>query len=342
MKTKLLTPLLLSWLLFVAADNAFGQFDANIWYRIAAKHSGKCLTAPVGTSLSGNGVLPVIEQDCSESGANQMWQVLSADDGYYRIMARQQNGKVLSVYGGIVSQGDGAVVQLWTYNRGWNQMWSFLCIGDGSYQIVARHSGIVLDINLGTDPAPYAQQWRNLHGGNQEFRFQPFEAGDSYPNTTAATCPSETAARITFNLYATDNGVHRLTRPARVNQTIALNFENNTGAPIYWNYGGAPELLFRETGLQVERFDGRTWFPVLPSGQCSEETTDPYEARTSVALPPLTQLVALGVRMNSTLLWTAPAALGPGTYRLSLAYYRSRTTRGITPSFVCSSPFEVR
>jgi hypothetical protein len=60
MRAKLWTPTILSLLLFVAAGNAFGQFDESAWYRITAKHSGRCLAVAGGIGSLGNGV-PVIQ-----------------------------------------------------------------------------------------------------------------------------------------------------------------------------------------------------------------------------------------------------------------------------------------
>ena len=251
MRTRFLTLVLLSLLLFVTADNAFGQFDENIWYRITAKHSGRCLAVARGPSSVEDGV-PVIQWDCIESETNQMWKILRTDDGYYRIIARHSE-KALSVFGGTVSQGNGVAVQQWGYNGVDNQKWSFNCLGNGFYEIIAKHSDKALDINGGPDArdnGPYAQQWENWHGDNQTFRFQPFAAGLSYRSPTPATCPSEADAGVGVNLYTADNRFYRRIRQFRIDQTIALKVVNNTGSPIYLNEGFHPEQLIREEGLQ--------------------------------------------------------------------------------------------
>ena len=342
MRTSILTPILLA-LLFVAAGNAFGQIDSSIFYRITAKHSGKCLAVAGGVNSQSNGDR-VIQWDCIEAEDNQKWQILPVGDIYYKIIARH-SGKSLSVFGGIVSLGNGVVVQQWDYNDGANQMWKFDCLGDGSYRIVAKHSGKVLDINGGPDArgnGPHAQQWECCGGDNQKFILQPLSPGLSPGRTTPATCPSEADARI--NLYPADDRFYRRTRQFRVDQTIALKVENNTGSPIYLNQALQPERLIREEGLQIERWNGTGWFPVLPTGRCLPDTlvTDNGDGTaTSVATHErVTQLFEFRATMNITRRWIAPAALGPGTYRLSLAYYRSRETQR-SPSFVCSPTFEV-
>jgi hypothetical protein len=344
MRTSLLTPILLA-LLFVTASNAFGQIDSNILYRITAKHSGKCLAVADGVHSQKNGV-GVIQWDCIETETNQQWKIEPVSDNYYTIAAKH-SGKCMSVFGGIVSLGNGVVVQQWDCNHGDNQMWRFIHLGDGYYRIEAKHSGKVLDINGGPDATGngrFAQQWENWNGDNQKFRLQPLSPGVTSGNMTPANCPSEADARIRFNLFVTDNRFIRSAGPFGVDQTIALNFENNTGASIYLKQRPTPELLFREEGLQVERRDGANWFPVLPSGRDPDYVTtdnDPGIRRgTFIDGRPVTQLLELRATMNNTRLWTAPAALGPGTYRLSLTYYRSRDTQG-HPSWVCSSTFRV-
>ena len=348
LRTSLLTPILLS-LLIAAAGNAFGQeIDSSIYYRITAKHSGKCLAVAGGMRSLSNGD-GVIQWDCIESEDNQKWQIARVGpvgDRYYKIIAKHSR-MALTVFGGAVSTGNGVVVQQWDDNGGINQLWRFDCLGDGSYQIVARHSGKYLDISGGpaaTGNGPYAQQWENWGGDNQKFRLQPLSPGLASGLTTPATCPSEADARIRFNLRVADNRFDRRPRPFRVDQTIALNFENNTGSQIYLNQGRTPELLFREEGLQVERREGSNWFPVLTSGRCPgyviTDNDDGTAPRTDIDGEPVIRLNELRSTMNITRLWAAPAALGPGTYRLVLAYYRSSDSQR-PPSFVCSSTFEV-
>jgi hypothetical protein len=271
------------------------------------------------------------------------------DDGYYKIIA-QHSGKALDVFGGVISQRNGVVVQQRDYNGGDNQKWQITCAGDGFYKIVAKHSGKALDIDYNGEPGalgngPFAQQWDDWGGDNQKFWFQPLSPGLPYGRPTPATCPSEADARLRVNLYTADSRIYRRTRQFRLDQPIVLKVENNTGAPIYLKQGNRPERLIREEGLQVERLDGSNWFPVLPSGQCEPSYVETHNGdgtvtRTHIDAAPVTQLIELRATMNITRLWTAPAALGPGIYRLSLTYSRS-DARSSPPSFICSSTFEV-
>jgi hypothetical protein len=169
MRTGLLT-LILPGLILVVAANTFGQIDPSVFYRITAKHSGKCLAVAGGENSLRNGDR-VIQWDCLEED-NQKWQIIPVGEGFYKILAKH-SGKGLDVFGGLGALGNGAIVEQWDYNGAANQMWSLTRDGEGYYTIIARHSGKSLDINGGpgaTGNGPYAQQWDNLNAGNQKFR----------------------------------------------------------------------------------------------------------------------------------------------------------------------------
>jgi hypothetical protein len=164
-----------------------------------------------------------------------------------------------------------------------------------------------------------------------------------------ANCPSESdEARIRVNLYTADNSFFRPTRQFRVGDTIVLKVENNTGVSIYLRQARNPARLIREEGLQVERLDGSRWVFVLPSGrsgsmpdQVMTDNGDGTGTSTSTENVPLTALIELRSTMNITRRWTMLAPFTPGTYRLSLVYYRSRDTQG-PPVTIYSSTFEVQ
>lgn len=169
MRTSLLTPALLA-LLFVTAGSAFGMSpDPNTWYRVTAKHSGKCLDVTGGSV--GNGAL-VIQWDC-HNGDNQQWKFIPISAGYYKIIAKH-SGKALDVFGGVFSAANGVVVEQWDYNGSANQMWFVDDIGDGYYTITARHSGKSLDISgAATDNGAQLHQYDYWGGDNQKFRLTP-------------------------------------------------------------------------------------------------------------------------------------------------------------------------
>jgi len=158
-----------------AAGNTFAQeINPSGYYRITAKHSGKCLAVAGGPNSLRNGDR-VIQWDCIEEEDNQKWQIIPVGGGYYKILAKH-SGKSLDVFGGTAALGNGAIVEQWDYNGSDNQMWRLIRDAGGYYNIVAKHSGKSLDINGGpgaTGNGPQAQQWDWVNGDNQRFRLIP-------------------------------------------------------------------------------------------------------------------------------------------------------------------------
>jgi hypothetical protein len=165
-------------LLFVSAGNTFGQqIDSTAWYRITAKHSGKCLSVEGGASFVDNGV-GVIQWDCIEPEETQKWQILPVGFGYYKIVARH-SGKALETRGGVGALRNQVAVQQWDYVGAANQKWWLNPLGDGFYQIVAAHSLKSLDVNAGpgvTGNGAPVQQWDYLGGDNQKWKLTPVSA----------------------------------------------------------------------------------------------------------------------------------------------------------------------
>lgn len=158
-------------LLLITASDAFGQIDSSAWYRITAKHSGKCLAVAGGASFVHNGV-GVIQWDCLEPEENQKWRIVPVGFGFFKILAKH-SGKSLDVRGGVGQLDNGIAVQQWDYIGAANQQWMFIPAGDDTYQIVAAHSRKSLDVNGGpgaTDDGPHVQQWDYWGGDNQKWR----------------------------------------------------------------------------------------------------------------------------------------------------------------------------
>ena len=321
---------ILGILFFAAAGNLFAQARPTV-YRIVAKHSGKCLAIAGGMGSRRDGD-PVIQWDCLQPEENQNWMILPVRDDYYQIVAAHSE-KALSVFGGIVSVGNGAVIQQWSFNGGDNQLWRLECSGDSFYQFFVKHSdNKVLDINGGpaaTSNGPFAQQWDNWGGDNQKFVLQPLS-----PGLPGLAIPETCTTDANIRVYARPQGG----RGFRVNEALTLRVENNTRSSIYLDYGPNPDWLIREEGLQVERWNGTRWFPALPSACGNFRRWNADGTVTSAEIAP-TRRMELRTTMNITRQWRPPSALGPGRYRLALAYYSSPNIR--QHSFACSLPFEV-
>jgi len=187
-------------------------------------------------------------------------------------------------------------------------------------------------------------------GGHLWLTVNDYSPGDNSGgftvNVSQATCPSEAdEARIRVNLYTADDRFFRPTRQFRVGDTIVLKVENNTAVPIYLRQARNPSRLIREEGLQVERVNGSRYVAVLPSGrsepspdQVTTDNGDGTGTTTSIGYAPLTSLIELPSTMNITRNWVV---LAPGSYRLTLVYYRSRDTQR-PPVMIYSSTFEVQ
>jgi ricin-type beta-trefoil lectin protein len=163
---------ILSALLFVTSSN-FNEIDPNIFYKIKAKHSGKCLAVAGGNRSRNNGD-QIIQQECKDTDDDQKWRIVLLGDGFYKIVAKH-SGKALNVYGGILSTNDGARVKQWDYYGQTNQMWK---IDDrqGYCVITARHTGKDLEINGGPNArenGAEAQQWDDWGGDNQKWILVP-------------------------------------------------------------------------------------------------------------------------------------------------------------------------
>jgi hypothetical protein len=232
MRTTLSTSILLA-LLFVAASNAFGQFDPSALYQITAKHSGKCLTVSGGNAFVNNAV-PVRQSDCRDTENNQKWQVLPVGFGFFKIIARH-SGKALELRGGVGATGNGVATQQWDYVGAANQKWWLNPVGDGFYQIVAAHSRRSLDVNGGsTDNEAQVQQWDYWGGDNQKWKFTlvpASQAGDILTEAEACknTLQSGTISWGGGTTWAPAN-IDRLCYGTRNARNTIFCFQSNVGA----------------------------------------------------------------------------------------------------------------
>ncbi len=129
MRMKLIKWSLLTTVMLFVSTTALAQFDSAIYYRIAAKHSNKCLAVAGGIASLRNGDR-MIQWNCIEAEDNQKWQVVPVGDGYYKIIAKH-SGKALDVNGGVGATGDGVQVQQWDYVGNDNQKWRFTALSAG-------------------------------------------------------------------------------------------------------------------------------------------------------------------------------------------------------------------
>ena len=138
--------------------------DANIWYKIRNRNSGKNLQ-PINGSID-QGVS--IVQMSNSSPYYQQWKFIDLENGYFKIQNRN-SGKLMDINGASTTQG-AANIQ-WPDNGGANQQWQIVDLGNGYFNIKNKNSGLLLDIN-GASTADGAQdiQWPSNGGMNQQWQ----------------------------------------------------------------------------------------------------------------------------------------------------------------------------
>jgi hypothetical protein len=144
------------------------QLQLPTYFKIVAKHSGKCLDVPGGNLNNG---AKIQQWDC-HGGDNQAFLFVPAGNGTFGIFSKY-TGKVLDVEGW--SHDNGANILQWTWHGGENQRWRLVpadCAG--TYYLVSEHSGLVMDILFG-DQGNGAQliQHALWGGAMQQFSILP-------------------------------------------------------------------------------------------------------------------------------------------------------------------------
>ena len=149
-------------------------FGSN-YYKICAKHSGKCLDVSGSSTADGANV-----QQWDYTGAdNQKWNLEPAGDNYYKICA-EHSGKCLDVLG-FATEAGANVGQHTCYDPpATNQRWKLDHVGGGYYKICANHSGKCLNVSgNSTADGANVQQWDYVGQDNAKWKFEPVE---SYTN----------------------------------------------------------------------------------------------------------------------------------------------------------------
>lgn len=140
------------------------------WVELVNRTSTKCVDDTDWGTAEGT---PVQQYGCGDHQANQQWQLVPTDGGYYRVVNRH-SGLVLDVTGGPGATASGVRVQLWSSWNGPNQQWKLVPQGNGEYALVARHSGKCLDVPWSSiDNGVRLQQWDCNGTGAQAFRIIP-------------------------------------------------------------------------------------------------------------------------------------------------------------------------
>lgn len=138
--------------------------DANAWYKIVNRNSGKVLDVPGSSTANGTAIV-----QWTDSGAwNQQWKFAAVGNGYYTIMNRS-SGKFMDIEA--KSTANGAANIQYVGNGGTNQQWLPTSVGSGYFTIANRNSGKVMDIEAKSTANGAANiQWVDNGGTNQQWK----------------------------------------------------------------------------------------------------------------------------------------------------------------------------
>ncbi|MEV4350037.1 glycoside hydrolase N-terminal domain-containing protein [Actinoplanes sp. NPDC049596] len=147
-----------------AVRSESGPVETGVYYRLVAQHSGKAADINGASAAAGAQLI----QWAPGSAANQQFDFLAADSGYYRIRARH-SGLVLQVAGA----GTGADITQQPDTNATGQQWRVDDQGSGVVRLINRASGLAMDVwQASTADGARISQWTPGTGANQRFQLQ--------------------------------------------------------------------------------------------------------------------------------------------------------------------------
>jgi hypothetical protein len=160
----------------LTATPFIGAFDANLCYRLTARHSNKVMGLASASTSSGI----TLVQNPWLGNREQTWRIKPIDATYYQL-TNGFSGKAASVKN--ASKTDLAAIVQSTYQAAPNQQWKLDRNTEGYYVLTARHSSKVMDVtgDLIADKTPIIQ-WGSNGGTNQQWKIE------------SVSCPTGTLA----------------------------------------------------------------------------------------------------------------------------------------------------
>ncbi len=144
------------------------SLEPNVYYRLVAKHSGKCLYFD-----SGRGIL--LQDVCGQDLSSEAFRFVLRPDGFYSVLTKELN-QCLDVAFGI--EENDTWIGAYFCNNTPNQGFQLKPAGEGYHTLVAKHSGkCVSIINASHLEHMSAVQWECLPGtagAYQQFRIEPW------------------------------------------------------------------------------------------------------------------------------------------------------------------------
>ncbi|MET9632903.1 non-reducing end alpha-L-arabinofuranosidase family hydrolase [Lentzea sp. NPDC006480] len=149
---------------FNAAPVSAATVDANAWYVLVNRNSGKALD--VYNLAMNDGAR--ITQWTRNDGNQQQWQFVDSGGGYYRVRSRLSN-KVLDVSGN--STADGAGIIQWTDHGGANQQFRLADSDGGHVRLINRNSNKAVEVQ-GASTADGGNVVQNSDAGTTNQQWQ--------------------------------------------------------------------------------------------------------------------------------------------------------------------------
>jgi len=137
-------------------------------YQVAARHSGKALTAAGNGTANGTNIEQRAIAD-AQVADGQNWAISPVGSGQYNVIGAF-SGRALDVYN--ISTANGANINLWDYWGGNGQKVTLTDTGGGFFRLNLVHSGKAVAVGgASTGDGANVLQWQNTGGQEQQWRF---------------------------------------------------------------------------------------------------------------------------------------------------------------------------
>lgn len=145
---------------------------AGYWYKLIARHSGKCLEIEGDETSTADGLN--VRQWAYRDQFNQQWKLEDTADGYYRLTPRHAQDKCLHVQDN--ADADGTNIEQSTYTGSAYQKWKLVPARDGCFAIMSQGSEKGIDVSgVSTADGANVLQWPCRDQDNQLWQFVELE-----------------------------------------------------------------------------------------------------------------------------------------------------------------------
>jgi len=145
------------------------SLDPNAYYRLVAKHSGKCLDIMAERAI-------LQQYYCLDNAPRQAFRFKLRPDGSYSLLPKEPGNQCLDLFYWI--EENGGFLTTWSCHDGLNQAFRLNPAGEGYYKLVPQNSKkCVTIVNASHGVNVLALQWDCIAGpagAHQQFRIEPW------------------------------------------------------------------------------------------------------------------------------------------------------------------------